>query len=869
MELHGELEDGRGSIVIASSLLRNVLIGTSEHIQPIGDQVQSIERWIDGNAGIRTWLEWTSSASQSFTANKSCFDLASFCVGLAALEQTTRTFQQAKTTTLLESIWHATRDVLKSSEFTKKLHREASDAEAGFMIPLCFMGQEMGSPFEIRLHIRLSDGSSYDSVVQPHAFDTANWILCGEADHHAVEQQGYRGLPEPDSLGSYSGAGGISDGDRKKSAPYTRDMLIWNAKGTRTRTHVAADTTYAIVELVRLDTSASESTSSSSSSINYVPVPPSRQVDSEAAALARIVDSVREWETEMTTADLDAQEGRWEHALRACNDALYICDTELTLASLNHYRYVTVDYLCFVNRSLGRYELALAAAEGTVTEMQPGLLRAGMYAEIAAVYRLMGRLEEAKSTFQKEYADAKAYDLPQHMCKAIGNLGMINYQLYLRDKQDIHLALAISQLKERVERARSLQTGNGDYANTLEIIGLSRLSLCYAQTADTSNGLLVARIAQQKASNIRDPSVKAMARLFYGRALSRDGQSQAAMAEFTNAEGLTPAMALCKEPSDENFGFLRELADLDVPLDVRDDQGYSALHYAIFNSHEATKTLVYNALCSQIGIQLADDMHSDALLQKGYREIFQDEMRPTLLRRDSHGLRETRQLYAGVLASDPDKRNAFDSLKFVRYSDLASFGRFPRSSDGLTREFTTDSTEQTVRYLIFLSYRWINRDPWTLRSTPDDAENSQYRRTIAAIDEFLSLNPSINIETLGIWVDFACIDQESPRRGIVALPMIIAQCNALVSLVDDEYHTRAWCSVEVMMIQRLRAAYGLHHWYEHVARGEGELATKGESAWSLREGPGEFCPDLAKKRLRFEEDRPRVMFLERQSKLLC
>ncbi|KAG7152015.1 hypothetical protein HYQ46_012157 [Verticillium longisporum] len=58
--------------------------------------------------------------------------------------------------------------------------------------------------------------------------------------------------------------------------------------------------------------------------------------------------------------------------------------------------------------------------------------------------------------------------------------------------------------------------------------------------------------------------------------------------------------------------------------------------------------------------------------------------------------------------------------------------------------------------------------------------------------------------------------------------MIVAQCNAVISLVDGQYYERAWCSVEVMMVQQLRRAYGLHLWYEHIATGRG--------VWELREG---------------------------------
>jgi hypothetical protein len=98
--------------------------------------------------------------------------------------------------------------------------------------------------------------------------------------------------------------------------------------------------------------------------------------------------------------------------------------------------------------------------------------------------------------------------------------------------------------------------------------------------------------------------------------------------------------------------------------------------------------------------------------------------------------------------------------------------------------------------------------------------------------------------------------------GVNSLPIIIAQCNAIISLVDDQYHTRAWCSVEVMMVQALRRSYDLHLWYEHV------LLPQGHEHGILRKGPIDLKIVMADKFLTFENDRPKVLFLEKQSKLL-
>lgn len=93
--------------------------------------------------------------------------------------------------------------------------------------------------------------------------------------------------------------------------------------------------------------------------------------------------------------------------------------------------------------------------------------------------------------------------------------------------------------------------------------------------------------------------------------------------------------------------------------------------------------------------------------------------------------------------------------------------------------------------------------------------------------------------------------------------MIITQCNAVISLVDDAYHERAWCSVKVMIVSVLRRAYGLHLFYEHW-RGWGPDAERGE----LADGPDQQGLSIQDKKLTFETDRPIVTFLARQSKFL-
>ena len=121
--------------------------------------------------------------------------------------------------------------------------------------------------------------------------------------------------------------------------------------------------------------------------------------------------------------------------------------------------------------------------------------------------------------------------------------------------------------------------------------------------------------------------------------------------------------------------------------------------------------------------------------------------------------------------------------------------------------------------------------------------------------------------------DHSCIDQKSPMPGVSALPMIVAQCNALISLVDESYSDRAWCSVEVILVQKLRKTYGLHLWYEHTsvpAQSGGNSGSQAygnpmptsdtsNSSWALVPGPLDLLIVMSEKKLTFESDRPKQL----------
>jgi hypothetical protein len=115
--------------------------------------------------------------------------------------------------------------------------------------------------------------------------------------------------------------------------------------------------------------------------------------------------------------------------------------------------------------------------------------------------------------------------------------------------------------------------------------------------------------------------------------------------------------------------------------------------------------------------------------------------------------------------------------------------------------------------------------------------------------------------------DSACIDQsddQNKARGVSALPLIVVQCNAIISLVDKTYYKRAWCAVEVLMMQTM-ASYKQHRCFEHRLYSNSADLVSGY----LQQRVQNFEVDeIAKLEVTLESDRPTIAFLVRQSKLL-
>lgn len=380
------------------------------------------------------------------------------------------------------------------------------------------------------------------------------------------------------------------------------------------------------------------------------------------------------------------------------------------------------------------------------------------------------------------------------MCRARGSLGQVEYILAEeawkrgdRAEAAEGVGTAVWELEEgrriaarirKVEWSRVTSshgtTTREREAKGWEAMAYGRLALCYLLQAEMApDAAQREKLLKEAAATAKygvdmavflGNSILPVLLYCYGRVLLRQGNKELALEQFNphafhRRYGVTaPVMAMCKEPSPEHRGYLREMVDAGADLDVLDAEGYTALDHAVFGGDTETEAIVLEGLRAQLRLSESDVVtrRTEARLRKGYREVLQEKLRPSLYGRDNNDkdyVKNLRKVYAETLAADPEKSSQFDHLKYIRYTDFKRFGRLPRSSDGLVRPYQVEQSgedENDLEFLIFFSYRWINQDRGL--NTPDDANGTQYRRMLHAIDLFLQKDPEVDVEKLGIWM---------------------------------------------------------------------------------------------------------------------
>ncbi|RWA13802.1 hypothetical protein EKO27_g1301 [Xylaria grammica] len=942
---HGQAIEGDSSAIIpnigdyassASDIPPQIItIGSSEILRSFQGVLSAIKETEDFGQPVIEWLSMQNSGHEpDDVADKRCpetwrDELRSSIkdeilqnIGLLALEITNIRGKVRASLDIssadLSTAWSTIRYVMSQSTATKGLFKAMRSAQGFLVVPLCSLLKDGNIDELWRFHVWLPGEKRGipQRAIHSHQAFAQSWIIAGKGTDNRYSV-GPTANSKDATHATYALVWTDSTGTGTTYKTHQTRSTVVNT-GTMVRaTHLSASThmqgmTYTIPAAAYHSSVVEEDALHATLFVfdshrgfvqeAYTLGPIDEESSTQlrdpagisATKLVELADAFRLWEIMMAKAQEYSYMGDLESALRSLHDALHLCESIADFPSVTKHRHEALMEISIIHRRQGRYEQARVIMEATIEEMGHnsfgGMELSG---ELSIVYRHMNQLEKARQAAQDQYATAKQLGHEQSICRAAGTLGVLYYQMFHQSQNVSLLDVAIERLTERVDIARRLKTSLADsdrdtlvrrkYFTTRELIGLDRLSRCHSARGETKKGVQIAEQSVRVSQELSDSTVLGMSCFFYGLALLADGQRDAALKQFTLSRGCTPAIAFCKEPSEEHSRYLQILVDAGADLDEADEQGYTALDYTTFNGHHTMHDLVLRGLRQSFVVNGVNDVDAmitlrerESLLRKYYREIFQERLRPVLVRhknRHQDALRNLRQAYSNALAASATMSAQFDVFKYVRYTDFLSFGKMPRSNDTLpgsdqsfARSFDADSAGREIDFVVFISYRWVNTN--AERSTPDDKDNTQYNRMIAAVEQLLAIHPSLSRDHIGLWIDHACVDQGSPALGISALPMIVAQCDVLISLVDDQYHSRAWCSVEVKIMQVLKKSYGLHKWYEFTTSVPEGSSDSGKREFMLREGPMDLEINIADKMLSVEEDRFKVLFLERQSRLL-
>ncbi len=212
-----------------------------------------------------------------------------------------------------------------------------------------------------------------------------------------------------------------------------------------------------------------------------------------------------------------------------------------------------------------------------------------------------------------------------------------------------------------------------------ESIGVVRLVLCYIAARDPEKALKYGEWGTELCSTLTDPTMRAHGRFYHGYALWHNNRRDEARNYFSfwsadeDRDKCTPAIAFCKEPSEEYRRYLRFLVEAGVEMLHIDEQGYSALDYAVFaDGKETTEILISSIKGNPSDVR---ELRHQANLRRYYRVILQEHFRPAL-RSDGDLIGAVKEQYARLLDEQPKMASIFDRLKYVNYSTFKTMESF-------------------------------------------------------------------------------------------------------------------------------------------------------------------------------------------------
>lgn len=371
-------------------------------------------------------------------------------------------------------------------------------------------------------------------------------------------------------------------------------------------------------------------------------------------------------------------------------------------------------------------------------------------------------------------------------------------RLWERLDSDEKSQMMLQRYSQKPQKFRAFVKQYKEKCETWQVEGNDRLSLCHIAKAELAKSpvdaercreqaLAVVETSQkiqnerEKRSGEEDITVRAMSRYFHGNALWTHGRKTEAHKIWNPGEGKRgPAHALCKQPAAEYVEYVRKMALAGIDFEQRDEQDFTPLDYVYINMSDnpdarRMKDIIIEeslrpkfteyytkAPTSRRGgersqAQIETDVEGDIAdicnqseLRRCYRDVLDNFIRPALSKKTQRPLQEIRKRYEEALVSDVEKQQSLDWFWFLEYEDFKRANRLPHADfDKLAKRFEFAKHGARDLFIIFFSYRWIGG--MSGRLDPDDADHSQYKRMLNALEAYLEDN-SLDRKNVGIWL---------------------------------------------------------------------------------------------------------------------
>ncbi|KAI4186956.1 MAG: hypothetical protein LQ346_005591 [Caloplaca aetnensis] len=674
-------------------ILKGVAVATETsdcHVKAAVEWLDSAENAVDVLSNLGDCAEAIGKMSAPVEVQQ----LVSITVAVAFLRERSRR-QGNLSSKDLGLVWRLIQRALTHRQQTQTKYKVSRSAQGFLAVPLCSLLKDGDIDELWRLHVWLPDGQrgAPGFGIHSHQPFAQSWILAGEGRDHRYDVQAVTDYPSA-TQAEYAlewSAGGASNRTYKthqisstvknthrfvctkrvQTEVHTRDETYFVPAATFHATEVEPDAVHATLFFF----DSRQGFDKDAGVLGPKDAEISHQIrdpgDLTACNLADIADLIRSYEGHMRRGHSYTERAALEEALREFDIALNIIQSANVPANLAYYRQQTLGAFGVVNRRMGRYATAKSYLVQALQGMRTCYERVNISGELGVVYRHMGLLEEARSAAKIEYETASQLNFAAGMCRALGTLGMTSYQLFQKNKDQNLLRLATKQLTERVLTARSITASmnvpgmdretlarKAQYSVKRESIGLARLSLCYTALGDLSKARRRALNSLELSYDLGDCQLIAMSHFFYGRTLLKSGQHVEALRQFNAVEGCAPAVSLCQEPSEEHREYLKELIAAGADVDSVDEQGYTPWDYTVFNGNTKAQEILRKALRRTLGgdvEQQLEQRQKRANTQKAYRELFQEHLRPVLLKGGDSEFQTLRTRYAQALAADDEK----------------------------------------------------------------------------------------------------------------------------------------------------------------------------------------------------------------------